>query len=60
MPSLLTAIHLVMPSSTFNSSASSTPLLGSGKFSIRLPLRLTMSQSMSITVFGVLYLMPFL
>jgi hypothetical protein len=32
------------------------PLFGRGKLSMRLPLRLTISTSMSITVFGVLYL----
>src|ERR1035438_1175889 len=37
MPSLFTAIHAVMPSSTFISSKSSWPELGSGKFSSRLP-----------------------
>ncbi len=58
MASLFTAIHAVIPSSTFISSSSSRPLFGSGKFSIRFPLRLTMSTSMSTTVLGVLYLMP--
>ena len=56
MASLLTDIQRVIPSMIFNSSSSSMPLFGRGKLSMRLPLRLTISTSMSITVFGVLYL----
>jgi hypothetical protein len=58
MALLLTLIHFVISARTFNSSKSRVPRAGRGKFSIRLPLRLTMSASMSIMVFGVLYCCP--
>src|ERR1017187_221457 len=60
MPSLLTAIHLVISSTVLSSSSSGLPLLGSGTLSIRLPLRLTMSHIRSTTFLPVLYFWPFL
>src|ERR1035437_4971284 len=53
MPSLFTAIHLVISARIANSRPSNAPLPGSGKFSSRLPFRLTISTSMSIGDAGV-------
>jgi len=56
MPSLLTAIHAVISEMIPISVESSVPSDFKGKFSSRLPLRLTMSTSRSMHCFGVLYL----
>src|ERR1035437_9798512 len=55
MPSLFTAIHLVISSTVLSSSSSGLPLLGSGTLSIRVPLWLTMSHLRATTFLPVLW-----